>query len=350
MAMKLTFVRLQLPKIHTLILSRGRSASSENLFVSLAADGVSGLGELAGTDAPGGENCDTGIGQLARFWEQCPPDLAISAVWQRAVAAGVRPRARAALDVALWDRFAKLCGQPLWRLFGLPRQSVPTSITVGINPPDLVRAEVTEMLQRTGCRHLKIKLGNPAGLEADQASFAAAAEAARPFAVGLRVDVNGGWSLATATRMLPWLAKRQVDYVEQPLPQGAEDQLPELYRNRPLPIFVDESCSVASDVPGLADRVDGINVKLMKTGGLTEALRLVAAARAHGLQTMIGCMGESSVAISAGASIGALFDHIDLDSHLNLRADPAVGALLVDGVVLPTDQPGHGARLTHVQA
>jgi muconate cycloisomerase len=348
--MKLSFERLHLPKIHALAISRGITFSSENLFVSVSGDGVSGIGELVGTNALGGETCDTGIEQLRRFWEHCPPDLAITEIWRRAREAGVRPRALAALEVALWDRFAKLCGQPLWRLFGLPRQSVPTSITVGLNPPAIVREEVTEMLQRTGCRYLKIKLGSKEGLEADQASFVAAAAAARPFAAGLRVDANGGWTLADAKRLLPWLAERGVDYVEQPLPQGAEDQLPELFRNRPLPIFVDESCNLASDVPGLADRVDGINLKLMKTGGLTEALRLVATARAHGLQTMLGCMGESSIAISAAACIGALFDHLDLDSHLNLREDPAVGAPLVDGVVLPTDQPGHGARLTQAGA
>jgi muconate cycloisomerase len=345
--MELTFERLHLPKIHALAISRGVSATSENLFVAVSGDGVSGLGELAGTNAAGGETCDSGIEQLTRFWATCPADLAISEIGCRARAAGVRPRALAALDVALWDRFAKLCGQPLWRLFGLPRHSVPTSITVGINPPEIVRAEVAEMLPRTGCRHLKIKLGNKEGIEADQASFLAAAEAARPFGVGLRVDANGGWSLADAKRLLPWLSERGVDFVEQPLPQGDEDQLPELFRNRPLPIIADESCNQASDIPGLADRVDGINLKLMKTGGLTEALRLVAAARAHGLRTMIGCMNESAVAISAGASIGALFDYIDLDSHLNLRADPAVGAPLIEGVVLPTAQPGHGARLTH---
>jgi len=347
--MQLSFQRRHLPKIYALAISRGVSAASENLFVSVTADGVTGVGELAGTNTPEGENCDTGIAQLQSFWTESMGALSISEIWQRAHEAGVRPRALAALDVALWDRFGKLCGQPLWRVFGLPRQSVPTSITAGINPPEVVREQTTEMLRRTGCRHLKIKLGNKAGLEADQASFTAAAEAARPFGVGLRVDANGGWTLAGAKRMLPWLAERGVGYVEQPLPQGAEDQLPELFRSRPLPIFVDESCNLAADVPRLADRVDGINLKLMKTGGLTEALRLVATARAHGLQTMIGCMGESSVAISAGAAIGALFDHIDLDSHLNLRQDPAVGAPLVDGVVLPTETPGHGARLTHAQ-
>ena len=143
--------------------------------------------------------------------------------------------------------------------------------------------------------------------------------------------------------MQTWLAERGVDYIEQPLVKGAEDQLPELFRKRVLPIYADESCWFAEDVPKLADRVDGVNLKLMKCGGPTEALRIVAAARAHGLKTMIGCMGESSVAISAGAALSALFDHIDLDSHLNLTNDPAAGADLVNGCVIPNDRPGHGA-------
>jgi muconate cycloisomerase len=127
--------------------------------------------------------------------------------------------------------------------------------------------------------------------------------------------------------------------------EGAEDQLPELYRDRPLPIFVDESCRFAKDVPRVADAVDGVNLKLMKCGGLTEALAIIATARAHGLKTMIGCMSESSIAIAAGASIGALLDHIDLDSHLNLNPDPARGAEIRDGVVSSNDRPGHGAEL-----
>ena len=145
--------------------------------------------------------------------------------------------------------------------------------------------------------------------------------------------------------MIQWLAERKVDYVEQPLAKGQEAELPRVFENRALPIFVDESVWFSSDVPALADRCDGVNLKLMKCGGLTEALRIVAVARSLGLQTMIGCMSESSVAIAAGAAIGALFDHIDLDSHLNLNPDPASGAPIVDGVIVPTEGPGHGAAL-----
>jgi L-alanine-DL-glutamate epimerase-like enolase superfamily enzyme len=145
--------------------------------------------------------------------------------------------------------------------------------------------------------------------------------------------------------MIEWLEAQGVDYVEQPLAEGNESGLPELFAKRKLPIYVDESCRWSSDIPKWARHVDGINLKLMKCGGITEALRIVATARAHGLKTMIGCMSESSVAIAAGAAIGALFDHIDLDSHLNLNPDPADGAPIVEGVIVPLDVPGHGGSM-----
>ncbi len=151
--------------------------------------------------------------------------------------------------------------------------------------------------------------------------------------------------MAGARAMMRWLADRGCTYVEQPLAEGREADLPAIFHDRPLPIFVDESCRFSSQIPGWAEAVDGCSVKLMKCGGITEALRIVATARAHGLGTMIGCNGESSVSIAAGAAIGALFDHIDLDSHLNLAPDPAVGAPLVDGIVTPTEEPGHGGRM-----
>lgn len=163
----------------------------------------------------------------------------------------------------------------------------------------------------------------------------------------LRVDANGGWSLKDAKLMLDWLAERGCDYVEQPLPKGQEHQLPDLFQGRPLPIFADESCHFAADVEPIADRVDGVNLKLMKCGGITEALRIVDTAREHQLQTMIGCMSESSVAIASGASMGALFDHIDLDSNLNLLDEPVDREMeWTDGAWnLAPVRSGHGSRV-----
>ena len=133
--------------------------------------------------------------------------------------------------------------------------------------------------------------------------FAAVQEAANGLGVSLRVDANGGWDLAGAQYMMAWLKERGCDYVEQPLHYDADEDLPALFADRALPVFIDESCNLSSDVARLAHCVDGVNLKLMKCGGITEALRIVSTARAFGLKTMIGCMGESSVSIAAGASI-----------------------------------------------
>ena len=346
--MNITFQRKYLKKRYPLEISRGVIRGSENLFVFVEDQGVVGVGELAGTDALGGETCDTGEAEIGHLLEEGVDGLSIAEVWDKARDLGVRPRAQAALDMALWDLFGKVCGQPLWRVFGLSRRSVPTSVTIGINTPEIILERVPEILERTGAKFLKVKLGSPNGVEFDQESYLSILTAVEGFEVGLRVDANGGWDLAGAKRMCAWLAERGADYVEQPLVKGAEDQLPELFDKRPLPIYVDESIWFAEDIPALADRVDGVNLKLMKCGGITEALRIVATARAHGLGTMIGCMGESTVSISAGASLGAVFDHIDLDSQLNLVNDPAIGAEMIDGVVTPSNSPGHGAVLTDV--
>ncbi|MCK5806117.1 MAG: dipeptide epimerase [Lentisphaeria bacterium] len=346
--MNVTFRRMYLKKRYPLEISRGVIRGSENLFVFVEDQGVVGVGELAGANAPDGETCDTGEAEIGRLIEAGIEGRSISEVWDKARDLGVRPRAQAALDMALWDLLGKLCGQPLWRVFGLSRRSVPTSVTIGINKPEVILERVPEILERTGAKYLKVKLGSPNGIEFDQESYLSILTAVKGFEVGLRVDANGGWDLADAKCMCAWLAERGAEYVEQPLVQGAENQLPELFRDRPLPIYVDESIWLAEDIPALADRVDGVNLKLMKCGGLTEALRIIATARAHGLGTMIGCMGESTLSISAGAALGAAFDHIDLDSQLNLVNDPASGAEMIDGVVTPSNSPGHGAVLTDV--
>ena len=348
-----SFRRLELVKRYPLQISRGTQASSENLFVFVTDGSFAGVGELS--PATGSQwTADRGEAQLREFLGAQGPDPSASTllshghaphvIWRAMKDAQIDPPAMAALDVALWDLLAKQSGMPLYKMLGLPKDSVPTSVTCGINPPDVIRVRVPETLS-CGAKYLKIKLGAPGGIEADKENFSAAQEAAKPFGVGLRVDANGGWSVADAKTMMKWLADRGVDYVEQPLPEGSEDGLPELYASRPLPIFIDESCRFSSDVARFYDRVDGVNLKLMKCGGITEALRIVATARAHGLKTMIGCMSESSVAIAAGAAMGALFDYIDLDSHLNLNPDPACGAPICDGIITPPDKPGHGAEL-----
>lgn len=342
--MEVAFQTLYLKKRFPLRISRGVFSGSDNLFVSVTEDGLTGWGEMAPGSTEGADTAAAGEEMLKDFCGSGLDDSSIHQTWENARAAGVAPCALAALDMALWDLRAKQAGMPLYRLLGLSRRAVVSSVTVGINPPDVVRDRVPFLLAQ-GARALKIKLGSPDGIDADKDMFAAVLETADGSGAVLRVDANGGWSLSDARHMMGWLADHGVEYVEQPLVRGAEDKLPDLFSNRALPIFVDESCRFSTDIPAYAHSVDGVNLKLMKCGGITEALRIVATARAFGLKTMIGCMGESSVSIAAGASLGALFDYIDLDSHLNLDPDPAVGAPFADGTTLPEDVPGHGGRL-----
>lgn len=335
----------ELTKLHPLTISRGTSTGSTNLYALVTEGAHTGVGECA----PGvlsdylvaGEAESSILGVLEGFDLRQGP----FATMQRLQEAGVEPAAAAAVDTALWDLLAKRAGLPLYRMLGLPAPCVPTSVTAGIDPPEDVEEKADAFLARTGAKFLKVKLGYPGGIEEDKAGYLAARRAAHRHGASLRVDANGGWSPSNAARMGEWLAEHGCDYIEQPLPRGAEDGLPEVFAKRRLPIYLDESVRTSGDVPALADRCDGVNIKLMKTGGITEALRLVSTARAHGLGTMIGCMGESSVAIAAGVAISGLMDHVDLDSHLNLLVDPAHGLTLVDGVVTPPETPGHGAEL-----
>ena len=340
---RVSFQALELQKLYPLMISRGLMTSSENLFVFVSDGTHTGIGELS--PATGSAwTAQRGQEQLEAFAESGIADNPFDN-YANMRKADIDPPAMAALDVALWDLLGKQANMPLYRMLGLPKSTHPTSVTIGINPPEVTKDRVPEILRTSGAKCLKIKLGSPQGRDHDKEHFQAAADAAEPFGAKLRVDANGGWTVAEAISMCAWLADRGVDYVEQPLAEGQEDGLPDLFVNRPLPIFVDESIRFSPSVIPVADRVDGINLKLMKCGGITEAIRIVGTARAHGLQTMIGCMSETSIAIAAGAAIGGLFDYIDLDSHLNLNPDPASGAPIIDGVIVPTENPGHGASL-----
>jgi L-alanine-DL-glutamate epimerase-like enolase superfamily enzyme len=161
--------------------------------------------------------------------------------------------------------------------------------------------------------------------------------------VPLQVDVNEAWSLDQALEALPQLAELGVEYCEQPLPAGDPD-VTELKRSSPLPIYVDEDLHTLADVPACAERAHGLTVKLAKSGGIREAVRLAHAGRALGLGLMLGCMNESGLAVAAGAQIASLFDHVDLDGNLLLADDPWPGVELVDGVQLPSEDPGLGVR------
>ena len=340
--MEINFRTIYLKKRFPLRISRGLRLGGENLFVSITQNGSTGWGEMAPGKTEGADSPEAGQAILTSFFNTNLEGLSISEIYDKGLEFGLPACAQAALDMALWDCLAKSGNLPLYKMLGIPKPNVPTSLTIGINPPKVVKKRVPLLLDGTGARCLKIKLGSKEGIAADKAMFAQVVESTRNYNVKLRVDANGGWGVDEAIHMMKWLAERKTDYIEQPLEEGREADLPFIFKNRPLPIFVDESCRRSSDIPNWAHAVDGVNMKLMKCGGITEALRIIATAKAFKLKTMIGCMGESSISISAGAAISGLLDHIDLDSHLNLDPDPCGGAQFLDGVVVPTDAAGHG--------
>lgn len=244
-----------------------------------------------------------------------------------------------AVDLALHDWIGKQLGVPLYRYFGCAApQRKQTSFTIGIDTEDVMLRKVASAAEHP---ILKIKLGRD--LEHDIKVMTAIRKAV-PTKV-LRVDANAGWTLDQARRAIPILADLGVEYVEQPLAIGAFDDLEVLHRDTCLPLFLDEDIFTCKDVVRAAGKCDGVNLKLMKCGGLLEARKMIAVARAHGLQLMIGCMIESSLAISAGGHLAPFLDHLDLDGHLLIRDDPFTGMTLEGPerfVQLPADRPGLG--------
>lgn len=334
-----------LKKRFPLAISRGVRYDSENLFVRIESEGKVGWGEAAPGASEGASTSEEVEMALRNFIAPGIEGQSITSLYDRAINEKVPPCAYAALDIAMWDLLAKKAKLPLYQLLGFSRAHIPTSVTIGINPPEVIKERVPLLIEGTTVKSLKIKLGSPEGIHADKIMFEQVVKSTGQYNVQLRVDANGGWNVEDAKHMLQWLAERHVDYVEQPLKEGEEGKLIELYNNRPIPIFVDESCRFAENIPHFASYVDGVNLKLMKCGGITGGLRIIATAKAFGLQTMIGCMSESSVSIAAGAALSGQIDHIDLDSHYNLNPDPSTGAPMVDGVTLPPNVPGHGGNL-----
>lgn len=241
--------------------------------------------------------------------------------------------ARAALSTALHDLVGKRLGVPVHRLWGLDGGRLPMStFTIGIDTPEMIRRKVREAEEYP---ILKIKLGSDHDLEILQAIRDVTDRE-------LRVDANCGWTVKHAIRMLPVLEEYGVTVLEQPLPREDLDGLAEIRRHARIPLIVDESCLTSADIPRVAGKVDGINIKLAKTGSLREAVRMIHIARAHHLMVMVGCMVETSIAITAAAQFCPLVDIVDLDGAALLAQDPYVGATIRGGQLRLPDGPGLG--------
>ena len=329
-----------------LTISRGTTAQTTNIWVRLQHEEIEGWGEASPFSVQGErENTEQLIEELRAIAPRLEPLSPLERQQIEAIFTKLSPASsvRAAIDTALHDWLGKRANLPLWRLWGLDRSRiVPTSVTVGIGSPEAARQRVQIWQQLMPASFIKVKLGSPAGIEADRAMLLAVREAA-PTA-RLMVDANGGWSVEEAIAMSDWLATQGVEYVEQPLAVGKENSLSELSERSPLPIFVDESCFTSRDIPRLAPNVSGINIKLMKAGGLTETRRMIDTAKACGLQVMFGCYSDSTLANTAMSQLAPLADYLDLDSHLNLIDDPFTGAVLQSGRLHPNNLPGLGVE------
>jgi L-Ala-D/L-Glu epimerase len=335
-------------KRFALTIARGTSSQNQNLAVGITADNITGWGEAVpfsiGSQHQSFDLISTALQAFSPYLAAYHP-LQRQSIERLTIQHQLPSAAIAAIDLALYDWLGKSVGLPLWKLWGLDRDKiVPISVTVGISTPEAARARIRGWLKVFDARFLKIKLGNPLGIGADR-EMMLAVKAEMPDAK-LTVDANGGWNLADAISMSQWLADLGVEYLEQPLARGNETQLEDLKQQSPLPIFADESFFTSRDIPSLVGKVDGINIKLMKAGGLTEAIRSINTARAHGLQVMFGCYSDTALANTAAAQLSPLADYLDLDSHLNLIDDPFVGAELIAGRLMPGDLPGLGVSWT----
>ena len=318
----------------TFTIARSSQDTAEVVWVEVAHEGVSGFGEAAPIERydESGESALVYVEEAADVLGDDP--FALEEIMGRLPEREFA--ARAALDAAFHDLAGRLLGVPVWRLLGLPRGGPPTSWTLGLGDPDETARKAEKARRRF--RRLKLKLGGCDGLDV------ARVRAVRGVTdVPLQVDVNEYWTLDEALDALPQLAALGVEYCEQPLP--AHDQGgTELKRRSPIPVYVDEDCHTLSDVAACAGIAHGINIKLAKSGGIREGVRMAHAARALGLGVMLGCMVESGLGIAAGAAMASLCDHVDLDGNVLLAHDPWPGVELVDGVQVPSAEPGLGVR------
>ena len=318
---------------HTFRLARGASDKRHNLILELEHQGLSGLGEAAPIErysqdwqsaARAAEDMVAHLDHPRSFYDSA-----------NRVAVPGQPAAEAAVDMALRDLVGKRLEVPLYELLGLdPQATPPTSFTIGMDTPEVVAEKVREA---SDYEILKVKMGS----DNDREVLEAVRDLTdRP----LRIDANEGWTLDGAVDRLEWLDSMGVELVEQPLPEGELEATRELRRLSPIPLIADESVHRAADIPRLAESFDGINIKLMKCGGIGEALRMIAAARAHGMQIILGCMVETSLAITGAAHLSPLVDYADLDGNLLVSNDPFLGATVERGRLVLPSQPGLGVR------
>lgn len=327
-------VRLKLR--HTWTTTMSSSDYRDNLHLQFARDGITGFGEGAPIvryheDA---ESAQKAVGAVRDYFLSANPwqfEKLMAEVFHRVQG---QFAAKAALDIALMDWIGQKLGVPLYRYFGLDPSDTPlTTFSVGIDTPEVTRQKVTEA---DAFPILKIKVG----LKTDEPTIEAVRTVTKK---PLRVDANEGWTnKEEAVRKINWLETQGVQSVEQPMPASMLEDIRWVRKRVHLPLIADEACLHPADIPKLVDAFDGVNIKLMKCGGMFEAFRMIQIAKSLGLKTMLGCMIESSIGVTAAAHLSPLVDFADLDGNLLIADDPYSGVKVKDGKLILPDRPGLG--------
>jgi L-alanine-DL-glutamate epimerase-like enolase superfamily enzyme len=308
----------------------------DTLHVALTRDGITGHGEGAPIvryheDAASARKAVESVRDLLLTSDPMRFAKIMAGVFQRVPGEWA---GKAAVDIALMDWVGQKLRIPLYSYFGLdPRDTPLTTFSIGIDTPEITKQKTREAADYP---ILKVKVG----LATDEPTIEAVRSVTdKP----LRVDANEGWKdREEAVRKINWLEKQGVEFIEQPLPADRIDDTRWVRGRVHIPIIADEACQRASDIPGLKEAYDGVNIKLDKSGGMLEAYRMIQIAKALGMRTMLGCMISSSVSVTAAAHLSPLVDYADLDGNLLISNDPFHGVRVEKGKLILPEGPGLG--------
>jgi|SRR5579872_1135006 len=328
--MELELARLAMPLKHTFTIARGSEDVATTVCFALSDGEHVGLGESAPVSRYH-ESCDS----VEAYWRAFGPLGDDPFALQQLLTDSTPPAARTGLDIALHDLIGKRLGIPLWRYFGLdPTRTPYTSFTVGIDEPQKMLEKVREVGDHPV---LKVKLGMGNEIEI--------LRAIRGIYHGtMRIDANEGWTPEQAVEILREIEPLEIEFCEQPIPAGSPEKLRWIKERTKIPIVTDEDSRDARDLPKLYGCVDGINVKLVKCGGIRGALEMIHTARACGFKIMLGCMVESGILQTAAGHLSPLVDWADLDGAFLLRENPFVGMTYRNGKIVLPEDPGLGVH------
>jgi L-alanine-DL-glutamate epimerase-like enolase superfamily enzyme len=326
---RLVITELELPLVHAFTTARGSETSARTALFRLRWRDLEGLGESSPS-----ERYRESIASVETHFAAHPPQgddpYALEALLD-----GLPPAARCGLDVALHDLIGKDLGRPLWRLLGLdPAKTPVTSFTIGIDTPETMLAKLARIRDHP---IVKVKLGTTSDVEVVAAIRA-------DYTGTLRIDANEAWTPEHAVAVLREIERYDVEFCEQPIPAGTPERLRWIREHTAIPLVADEDAKDARDLPALVDAVDGVNIKLVKCGGIRAALAMIHTARALGLRVMLGCMVESAVLTTAAAQLTPLADWADLDGPFLTASDPFVGVTYERGKLVLPEGPGLGVR------